>query len=87
MQLSVNLVASFQQATANRRFSITKEGRMELRPRWTEPEDAVCISLGSQVPFVLRAVDDYFKLVGECYCHVILEWGAVRDSGEGGNVL
>ena len=72
--------ASFQQATTNRRFFITREGHMGLGPRNIEPGDVVCILLGAQVPFVLRAVKDGYVLLGECYCHGIMEGEAVlRD--------
>ena len=72
--------ASFQQATANRRFFITREGHMGLGPRNIEPGDVVCIPLGAQVPFVLRAVNDGYVLLGECYCHGIMEGEALRQA-------
>lgn len=80
----LEFTASFQQATTNRRFFITREGYMGLGPRNIEPGDVVCILLGAQVPFVLRAVDDGYMLLGECYCHGIMNGESVRqvDGGE-----
>ena len=80
----LEFVASFQQATTNRRFFITREGHMGLGPRGIEPGDVVCVLLGSQVPFVLRAVNDDFMLLGECYCHGIMGGEALQgfDQGE-----
>lgn len=80
----LEFTASFQQATTNRRFFITREGYMGLGPLNIEPGDLVCILLGAQVPFVLRAVKDGHKLMGECYCHGIMNGEAVRqaDGGE-----
>ena len=87
VQQFANFIASFQQATANRRLFVTEEGHMGLGPRLTEPGDLVCVLLGSEVPFVLRAVDDYFMLVGECYCQDVMEGEAVRGLDEGKVVL
>ena len=60
---------------------------MGLGPRLTEPGDLVCVLLGSQVPFVLRQVYGCYVLVGECYCHEIMDGEAVRGLDEGKVVL
>ena len=83
VQQYVNYLASFQQATRNRRFFITEAGRMGLGPRLVEPGDFVCVLLGSQVPFVLRAGDELYEIVGECYCHGVMEGEAVKGPDEG----
>ena len=44
---------------------------MGLGPRIIEPGNVVCILLGLQVPFVLRAVNESYVLLDECYCHGI----------------
>ena len=87
VQEYLSFVASFQQATQNRRFFVTYEGHMGLGPRLTNRGDLVCVLLGSQVPFVLRQVGDCFVLVGECYCHGVMEGEAVRGLDEGKDVL
>ena len=87
VQTMVDFVASFQQATRNRRFFVTEAGHMGLGPRLTEPGDIVSVLLGSRVPFVLRAVDNHFTLVGECYCHGFMEGEAVHGLDEGRAVL
>ena len=87
VQENLSFVASFQQATRNRRFFITEEGQMGLGPRLTRPGDLVCVLLGSQVPFVLRQVGDCSVVVGECYCHGVMEGEAVRGLDEGKDVL
>lgn len=82
-------IATFQQATRNRRFFITEDGHMGLGPRLIEPGDLVCVLLGSQVPFVLRRKVDHdgYVLVGECYCHGVMNGEAVRGLDEGEVVL
>lgn len=81
----MGFIASFRQATMNRRFFVTEEGRMGLGPRLIVPGDLVCVLLGSQVPFVLRRkVDgDGYVLVGECYCHGVMDGETVRGLDEG----
>ncbi len=79
----MEFVASFEQATGDRIHSITEEGYMGLGPRNTKPGDFVCVLLGSRVPFILRAVDDYHVLVGECYCHDIMGGELVQGLNTG----
>ena len=79
----MEFTASFEQATTNRRFFVTREGYMGLGPRDMKIGDVVCILLGSQVPVVLRAVHDHYVLLGECYCHGVMEREAVRGLDEG----
>ena len=55
---------------------------MVLGPGDIEPRDIVCILLGSQVPSLLQAIDSYV-LLGECYCHAIMEGEAVRQLDQG----
>ena len=83
----MEFATSFQGGTNNRRFFITREGHMGLGPRNIEPGDVVCILLGAQVPFVLRAVNDHYVLLGECYCHGIMDGEAVRQADGGESVL
>lgn len=92
-------IANFQQATTNRRFFVTENGRMGLAPLDSEPGDLVCLIVKSSVPFILRSCrrgdidtssasyssplgqepesnnqpEDSFELVGECYCHGMME--------------
>lgn len=88
VQDSSSYMANFQQATTNRRFFVTENGRMGLAPLNSEPGDLVCLIVGSPVPFILRPCrrdidtsssphaleprpnepEEYFVLVGECYC-------------------
>ena len=70
-------------------FFVTEHGQMGLGPRLMRQRDLVCVLLGSGVPFVLREVsgggsgDGWYELVGECYCHGIMDGEAVRELKEG----
>ena len=84
----MDFLASFQQATRNRRLFVTEEGHVGLGPLLTRPGDLVCILFGSPVPFVLRAVEGgRVVLVGECYCHGVMEGEAVRGLGDDHSTL
>lgn len=95
VQDSSSYMANFQQATTNRRFFVTENGRMGLAPLDSKQGDLVCLLLGSPVPFILRPCrrdidtsssslpqalvpgphqpEERFVLVGECYCHGMME--------------
>jgi len=62
-----------------RSFLWTEKGYMGVGPCITQPGDLLCILFGAKVPFVLRQVDDpgRFKLVGEAYCHGIMQGEAM----------
>lgn len=64
-----------------RSFALTKGGYMGLVPHTAEPGDAVCIFLGGQTTFILRAVNDHWILVGEAYIHGLMD-GEALESGD-----
>ena len=70
-------------ATHGRRVFVTSKGLIGLGPAALQPEDVVVVLFGGFTPFVLRKVEDYYLLVGECYVHGkmdgIEEW---EDEGE-----
>jgi hypothetical protein len=59
---------------------ISEKGLLGLGPKDTNAQDIVCIFLGGNVPFVLRARDDgKYQLVGECYVHGVMDGEALKD--------
>jgi len=50
----------------------TQEGYLGLGPYITQPGDLVCVLFGLNVPYVLRAVNEGFLLIGECYVHGVM---------------
>jgi hypothetical protein len=55
----------------------TSEGYIGLAPLETKAGDIICVLLGCHVPMILRPNEEgRFSIVGECYCHGIMD-GAV----------
>ena len=73
-----------QEVVLNRRLIKTKRGRLGLAPYRAKKEDAVGILFGCSVPVLLRQHEDadtlegYFKIIGECYIHGIMDGQAVE---------
>jgi hypothetical protein len=63
-----------------RNFLRTREGRMALGPIGALPGDIIFIFYQCSVPLLLRRDTDvnYFKLVGECYVHGLMDGEALR---------
>jgi hypothetical protein len=56
----------------------TTEGYIGLAPRETRSGDIICVLLGSDVPLVLRSKGEgKYSVVGECYCHGIMDGSAL----------
>ena len=47
-------------------------------PRDTIEGDSVCIILGCPTPFVLRQVDEGYRVVGPCYVHGLMDGQALE---------
>ncbi|KAI1119928.1 heterokaryon incompatibility protein-domain-containing protein [Nemania abortiva] len=68
-------------------FFITKGGFFGIGPGILQPDDAVALLLGADVPFILREKEkcgDNFggwALIGECYVHGIMTGDAIRAWG------
>jgi len=52
-----------------RRFFFTEKGYLGLGPNKIEAQDQVCIIFGGKTPFILRKVEEHYKLIGEAYIH------------------
>jgi Heterokaryon incompatibility protein (HET) len=72
----------FGQASKNKARNLlrTRQGRMALGPTGTLPGDVICILYECSVPLLLRkdTDSDYFRLVGECYVHGLMDGEALR---------
>ncbi|KAJ0299090.1 hypothetical protein COL516b_009341 [Colletotrichum fioriniae] len=69
-------------AASPRRFSRTTVGRLCLVPRETKVGDAICLLLGSEVPFVIRPTKrGRYELIGDAYVSGVMDGEAIA-SGE-----
>lgn len=72
-QCMLQFMAAASFATHGGRLFCTKSGYMGLAPKCTMVGDQVCVFISAEVPYVLRRTGPAFELVGECYCHGIME--------------
>lgn len=75
---------AFVQACVDRRFFVTENGLMGVGPDAIREGDIIVILFGGRVPYLLRAVDQGYRLVGECYISEVMEGEAIltwRDQG------
>lgn len=73
------LIPSFSYLN-NRRLARTDAGDIALCPKETAVNDKIVLLQGSDVPFVLRPTGDNWRLVGECYVHVLMNGWAWDES-------
>jgi hypothetical protein len=63
----------------NRRFIITGQKKfLGLGPATCQPDDFICILFGCSVPVVLRQAGEYYRLVGECYIHGMMDGEMIK---------
>lgn len=62
----------------NRKFIVTREGRMGIGPTGTESGDLIFVLFGGGVPYILRRQDSAFLLVGESYVRGLMGGEAVQ---------
>jgi hypothetical protein len=66
-----------------RRIFITKSGCLGLGPAAMTTGDHVCVLYGGNVPFILRAKDEHFILIGECYVDTLMNGQAIERYKKG----
>jgi hypothetical protein len=68
-----------QKFTIGRNMCVTAGGFLGRVPMGSAIGDKICILFGGCVPFVLRDSDGgYFKFIGECYIHGIMDGEAME---------
>lgn len=55
------------------RLCLTAKGRLGNLPEAAAPKDQIVIFQGGDVPFVIRPRNGFFRLLGECYVHGIMD--------------
>lgn len=79
------------QSICSRKLFVTTEGDMGLAPYDVREGDHICLFPGAATPFVLRSDIEHQEqsdtharastLIGECYCHTLMENVNVRTLG------
>lgn len=75
-QAMVQFIGAVPSATYKRCLFFTQEGYIGLAPKGARVGDQIYLLFGAEVPYVLRRKGDdlqTFEVVGECYCHGIME--------------
>ena len=71
------------QVAVGQKLVITEKGRFALASSLAEPGDVLCVLFGCSVPVILRHNKNYWKLVGECYLHGIINGEAIKSFENG----
>jgi hypothetical protein len=72
------VIAGICDTLKGRSYFTTTEGYIGLAPRETRSGDIICVLLGSNAPIVLRSQGEgKYSVVGECYCHGIMDGSAL----------
>lgn len=70
-------LATLKKATIQRRFIVTKGTLMGLAPFHAQEGDLICILQHGKVLYVLRPRGEYFRFIGECYIHGMMDGEAI----------
>ncbi|KAF2996303.1 Non-essential glycogen phosphorylase [Curvularia kusanoi] len=65
-----------------RQFAVTSKGYIGWVPFIAKPGDSVGLFAGCRIPFVLRAFEDGYKLVGDTYMHGLMNGEGEQYEGE-----
>jgi hypothetical protein len=62
-----------------RMFFTTDSGHMGMGSPNMQIGDEICVLFGGTILFILRPVGEYYKLVGECYVHGLMQGEAMEQ--------
>ncbi|KAI1329862.1 heterokaryon incompatibility protein-domain-containing protein [Xylariaceae sp. FL0255] len=63
---------AFVRACIEKRFFITRDGRMGIGPESMKEGDSIVILFGAKVPFIIRSLGPRHTIIGECYVSNIM---------------
>lgn len=74
--------SSLNETTTGRRFITTDDHYLGLAPAGSRIGDQICVILGCNIPFVIRATAEGggYVLIGECYIHGLMRGEALRST-------
>jgi hypothetical protein len=67
----------------NRDLFLTNEEHIGKGWKTVQEGDFICIIFGCDVPLVLRLVEDYYELIGDCYIEQFMRGDAMKDFENG----
>lgn len=79
------LFSQIAEVSSGRRLAWTDKGYLALIPAVSAPGDVIALLRGGRVPFVLRAGESGWRLVGPCYVYGIMEGEAFDEDLRGGH--
>lgn len=74
---------SVYDSLTGRTLFLTSRGHIGLAPRCAEPGDLICVLFGGAAPFVLRKQGSNYILIGECFCHGLMDGEVIQDFDSG----
>ena len=78
--IMIEFLERVQSVVWNRKFFTTANGRFfGLGPDGLQSGDIVAVLYGCSVPVVLRAVEQQYQLVGECFVYGLMDGQAITD--------
>jgi hypothetical protein len=79
MTYALNVALNAQEYIWDRRFFLTDQDQMGMAPEEAEAGDAVVIPLGCSGPVVVRLINGYFRIIGECYVDGVMYGEAMEN--------
>lgn len=70
---------SIFQALTGRTLFISSFGHIALVPDYAKTGDLIRVMFGGAALFVLRRLGGDCVLIGECYCHGLMDGEAIKD--------
>ena len=77
------LLEHLSRVNSSKRFFTTERGRFGFGRTDIQEGDLVCVLLGGRDPYILREEEDYYVLVGNCFCRGLMLGEAVEGLEEG----
>jgi hypothetical protein len=74
--------ASHKKWAVERQFCLTEKGMMGLLPFAAKVGDSVGVFAGCRIPYILRASEDEYKIVGDAYLHGMMDGEGEKKEGE-----
>ena len=78
-----SFISTIVERMRDRSFFVTERGYMGMGSRAIDKDDFVCVFPGCNVPFILRKIDGYYVLKGECFVFGLMDGEAISALDDG----